>query len=129
MTTAVAPTNRTYLTLPVNPDEGFPQSFRLAYAGRTYQVMLYVNIAEDVMLAAPDDALFTLPSDRAFLVMTVARETSGGLQTIFLRKLAPGIEYRAEELVFTFGAMTVAKRNMNGAGAHGSIVNGSVTTR
>ena len=129
MTTATVPTDRTYLSLPINPEEGFPQSFRLAYAGHTYQVSLYVNIAEEVMLTASDDTLFRLPAERAYLVMQVARESSEGLQILFLRKLVTGIAYLAEELVFTFSAMTIAKRNLNGIGNFGSILTGSVTIR
>jgi hypothetical protein len=42
-------TTRSYATLPINPDEGFPQAFRLAFLDSTYQLRLYINIAEEAL--------------------------------------------------------------------------------
>lgn len=50
---------RTYLQLPINADEGFPQSFRLNFNGKTYQIVLYVNVLEDTPV--PPDEIYTLP--------------------------------------------------------------------
>ncbi len=51
---------RNYMKLPINADEGFPQSFRLNFAGNVYQVLLYVNVLEEG-LETPDDHVYHLP--------------------------------------------------------------------
>lgn len=121
-------TDRTYMKLPINPDEGFPQSFRLSFGGRTYQVLLYANIAEAVA-EQPDEHVFELPDENAYLVMQVAREGTDPAQVIFQRKLVPDQAYEASELAFLFREMRVAKRNLNGVGAFGSSVIGGVAER
>ena len=65
----------TYLTLPINPDEGFPQAFRLALGARAYTVTLYVNLLDEE--GRPDDeVVYDLARDpRAFMVMAVRRES------------------------------------------------------
>lgn len=144
-----------YLALPINADEGFPQSFRLAIGDSLYTFLLYVNIAEEEMLASPDDAIFDLPTpgQRAFMVMRVARETPTGSRAVFQRKLVPGLEYAgptqplgaspadqpapagavapasASELAFYFSRIRVARANINGVGAFGSLVEGVVAAR
>jgi len=42
----------TFLALPIEEAEGFPQAFRLSLAGRTYQFRLYANVAEELLDAA-----------------------------------------------------------------------------
>ncbi|MET7479560.1 hypothetical protein ABZT17_35075 [Streptomyces sp. NPDC005648] len=118
----------TYLTLPIDPAEGFPQAFRLALADRSYRLRLYANVAEDLLRDAPDGVL-DLPVDGGFLVLSVAREEPAGLTTILLRKLAPGVEYHAAELALTFPTMRLHPRNLNGAGSFGSQVVGGVALR
>lgn len=117
---------RTYLSLPINADEGFPQAFRLSFGGQVYEILLYANIAESIAAQAE---LFTLPRDGAFLVMRVLRENPDGLTPVFQRKLVPELEYEAAELAFVFHTMRVAKQNLNGAGAFGSIVSGGIAAR
>lgn len=117
---------RTYLSLPINADEGFPQSFRLGFGGQVYQILLYANVAEQVAAQAE---VLTLPRDGAFLVMRVLRESPDGLTAIFQRKLVPELEYEAAELAFVFHTMQVAKQNLNGQGAFGSIVRGGIAAR
>ncbi len=51
---------RNYMKLPINADEGFPQAFRLNFAGNVYQVLLYVNVLEEGM-ETPDDHVYRLP--------------------------------------------------------------------
>lgn len=124
-------TQRTYLQLPINADEGFPQSFRLSFNGNTYQVVLYVNILEDGS-EGPDAGtgnMYTLPKKGAFMVMRVSREDAAGATVIFQRKLVPNCEYEAQDLAFVFRQMRIARENLNGAGAFGSAVIGGIATR
>ena len=51
MLLASTATDITYLSLPVNADDGFPQAFRLAFNNQVYQLLFYVNIQEDVVAA------------------------------------------------------------------------------
>ncbi|RKT08176.1 hypothetical protein BX286_6260 [Streptomyces sp. 3211.6] len=118
-----------YLRLPIEPTEGFPQAFRLQLGARIYQFHLYVNAAEDVLRAAPADPVLDLPAAGAFLVLRVAREEPSGLVALLRRKLVPGVEYRAGELSLTFPTMRVARQNLNGVGEFGSVVVGGVALR
>ncbi len=119
---------RTYLQLPINADEGFPQAFRLNFLGNLYRVSLYVNVLEgDTPL--PDDHIFQLPEPGAFMVMTVAREDMAGPAFLFRRKLVLNLEYEAAELAFVFQKINVARRNLNGIGSYGSEVVGGVAAR
>jgi hypothetical protein len=120
-------TQRTYLQLPINADEGFPQAFRLSFNGNTYQVTLYVNILEDTLSDA--STLYVLPQKGAFMVMRVAREDATGTTVIFQRKLVLNHEYEAQEVAFLFKQMTVAQENLNGVGTFGSVVLGGIATR
>jgi hypothetical protein len=119
--------SRTYLQLPINIDEGYPQSFRLSFNGAIYQVVLYVNVLEGI---SPDkNGFYTLPSQGAFMVMRVSREDISGARVIFQRKLVPNVEYEADDVAFVFRQMQVAKQNLNGAGSFGSQVIGGIATR
>ncbi|MEZ4861767.1 MAG: hypothetical protein R3C14_10680 [Caldilineaceae bacterium] len=119
---------RTYLQLPINADEGFPQAFRLSFLGNTYQIALYVNALEGEQ-PRPDDYLFQLPAADAYLVMMVQREEPTGSVVIFRRKVVNNLEYEAAELALLFRTITVAKRNLNGIGAYGSQVIGGIAAR
>ena len=115
------------LQLPIDPAEGFPQAFRLSFGGRTYRFRLYANVAEEVLDAATGP--LDLPADKAFLVLSVAREEAAGQTVILLRKLVPGVVYQAAELVLTFPTMRLDPRNLNGVGSFGSQVIGGVDLR
>ncbi|MEW2352942.1 hypothetical protein [Spirillospora sp. NPDC029432] len=117
---------RTYLRLPVDADEGFPQSFRLQLGTLVYLVELYVNVAEE--RAAEGGALDLLGGD-AFLVARVLREDSGRLVPLLHRKVARGLEYAAGELSLVFKEAVVDVRNLNGVGAYGSRVVAGVAAR
>lgn len=128
---------RTYMQLPINADEGFPQSFRLNFAGNAYRLSFYVNVVEKEF-TLPDDHIFQLPtadnstadnSVDAFMVMSVAREDADGLAVLFRRKLVLNLEYEAAELAFVFRTLQVAKGNLNGIGAFGSAVIGGIAER
>ncbi|MFD0687815.1 hypothetical protein [Actinomadura fibrosa] len=114
--------------LPIDADEGFPQAFRLAFADRDYRFLLYANVAEEVLRDAPDGPL-DLPAARAFLVLAVEREQTGGTASILRRKLVPGVVYEAGELALTFTEVRLDLRNLNAAGTFGSSVVGGVAAR
>ena len=120
-------TQRTYLQLPINADEGFPQAFRLSFNGNTYQVTLYVNILEENF--SDENTLYVLPQQGAFMVMRVAREDTTGTTVIFQRKLVPDHEYEAQEVAFVFRQMQVARENLNGVGTFGSVIIGGIAAR
>ena len=121
-------TTRSYLQLPINADDGFPQAFRLSFLEHTYQIALYVNALAGAA-TLPADYLYQLPAPDAFLVMTVQREDAAGPVVIFRRKVLCDLEYEAAELAFLFRTMTVAKRNLNGIGAYGSQIVGGIAAR
>jgi hypothetical protein len=98
---------------------------------------LYVNVPEEGLPDQPD-LLELCPARHAaaaetalapFMVMRVVRETPGGPVAIFQRKLVCNHEYEAFELAFLFTRIQVAKSNLNGAGAFGSLVQGGVAAR
>jgi len=117
-----------FFALPIQEDEGFPQAFRLSVGDHSYQFRFYVNVAEDLLDPTPT-GLIDLPEARAFLVLSVDREETGGATTILRRKLVPGVEYHAAELALTFPTMRIDPRNLNGVGSFGSQVVGGVALR
>lgn len=119
-----------YSPLPIEPDEGFPQSFRLAFADRLYVVALYVNVSEPLLATLPDDALLELPQDDAHLVARLTRESElPAPHVVFQRKLVPQLDYTAGDLALRFDELRVAKRNLNGHGPYGSRVSGGIALR
>jgi hypothetical protein len=120
----------TFFSLPVNSDEGFPQSFRLTLYERIYRLTFYVNATEAFIEATPGEAVLDLPRDEAFMVLRVDRESGGPTPTTLLQtKLVPGLEYAAAELALRFSDLRVARRNLNGVGPYGSSVKGGVRRR
>src|SRR5687767_15729037 len=88
--------DRAYTRLPVAADEGFPQAFRMSFAGASYQVSLYVSVLDDALLAKEAPLDLTRPG--AYMVMTVAREGPAAAEVIFRRRLVADHEYEAAEL-------------------------------
>jgi hypothetical protein len=119
---------REYLSLPVNADEGFPQSFRFVFGNSTYRISLYVTVLEDRPQTV-DEIVYELPTETEYMVMTVAREGPGEPQVIFRRRIVPDHEYEADELAFLFREVKVARQNLNGVGSFGSRITGGVTAR
>jgi hypothetical protein len=137
--------------LPVNPDEGFPQSFLLALAGRTYQVQLYVDVPEHLLphelgqretvdvvsggYPAPGPLGEGAAADPAapapgLLVAAVARqEPDGTLVPLLRRRLLPGLLYTARELLLLVDEVRIAAGNLNGAGPFGSVLRARVGVR
>jgi hypothetical protein len=118
-----------YLRLPINPDEGFPQAFRLALTPRAYTITLYVNLLDEEG-RADDPVVYDLARDpRAFMVMVVRRDGPPNGDEIFHRRLVLDHEYEAAELGFLFKELSVDRRNLAGIGSFGSSVVGGVATR
>jgi hypothetical protein len=115
-----------FLRLPVDPDEGFPQSFRLTVEGRGYVLGFQVNVAEEalpvVSAAERLGTVLSLPGDGAFLVMTVVQENAAGGITLLRRKVIPGMVYRAGEIALVFRTIRIALGNLHGIGRFGSEV-------
>lgn len=119
--TITGASGRTYDTLPIDNLAGFPQSFPFLLNGVRYQFTIYVD-APDSALGSMDE-LMNLPDAQRFLVVrsdVVAAD--GTLQTVFVRKVVPSLEYRAGGLALTFPTQIVARRNLNNAGSFGTNV-------
>jgi hypothetical protein len=116
-----------YLALPADPDEGFPQAFRMTVGNGSYTVTLQVTVTDEQLLRTGEPLV--LPQPGAFMVMAVARDGPGQAEPIFRRKLVPGREYGAAELAFVVKEITVDPRNLNAAGAFGSQVVAGVAAR
>ncbi len=114
--------------MPINPEEGFPQSFLLNFNQQSYRILLYVNVLEQDS-ETTENYIYNLPEPGAFMVMQVSRETTSPSQVIFHRMLVPGLEYEAAELALVFWKMQVARLNLNGVGAFGSDIIGGVASR
>ncbi|MFI9297617.1 hypothetical protein [Streptomyces gardneri] len=110
-------------SLPVDADEGFPQSFRLRFGEHVYRIELYVNAAEEtVEEAAAAGGVLDLLGGGPFLVVAVAREEPGGLVPLLRRKAVRDLPCPAGELRLVFREALVDIRNLNGTGSYGSKV-------
>ena len=112
-----------FLRLPVNADDGFPQSFSMRFGERDYRVTFELSVLDDVARTEP----LVLPSADAYLVMAVEREEPRAV--IFRGKLVPGHRFDAAELAFVFTDMVVDPRNLNSSGTFGSRLVGGVAAR
>lgn len=123
---------RTYLQLPINADDGFPQSFRLAFNDALYRLLLYVNVLEDEDSynggSTRPNQVYDLPQDGAYMVLRVTRERLGGSDVVMHRKLVPDLDYIADGVAFVFKEMRVDRRNLNGIGQFGSKVIGGIAS-
>jgi hypothetical protein len=100
----------------------------LGFNGQAYLFTLYVNALERES-PRPEDYVFDLPEDDAFMVLRVAQQTADGPQVIFQRKLVCGLEYEAADMALVFRMLRVDRRNLNGSGAFGSQVVGGIAAR
>lgn len=105
--------------LPVDADEGFPQSFRLRLGPHVYRVGLYVNADERTVAGG---GLLDLLATGPFLVVVVEREDPEGLVPLVRRKAVRELPCRAGQLRLVFREAMVHVRNLNGTGSHGSRV-------
>jgi hypothetical protein len=136
--------------LPVNPDEGYPQSFLLALAGRTYQVELYVDVPEHLLGSEPGQRESidvvgggttgstgaeagahdpTAPAIGMLVAAISRQEADGSLVPLLRRRLLPGLLYSARELLLVVDEVYVAAGNLNGAGPFGSVLVARVGAR
>ncbi|MFF0430700.1 hypothetical protein ACFYU9_00525 [Streptomyces sp. NPDC004327] len=113
-------------SLPVDADEGFPQSFRLRFGDRVYQIGLYVNATEDTVARG---GLLDLLGTGPFLVVTVHREDPAGLVPLLRRKAVRDLPCPAGDLSIVFKEAVVDVRNLNGTGSYGSRVLAGVSAR
>lgn len=128
MDALIAKSGRSYTPLPIDGAQGFPQSFSFSFEGRNYRFRLYFNIAAHLLADRPE--FIEAPSEEAFLVVRVERDlTDATSETIFLRKIVPGLEYEAEELALLFSTQRLARSNLNGQGEHGTYVLGGIARR
>src|SRR5262245_63125376 len=94
MAALIGVSGRTYTPLPIDGSRGFPQSFPLLFAGRTYQFRLYVNVP--AALLADKALVLDLPSPNACLVLQVEVEQPDATrQLVFRRKVVTSLEYDA----------------------------------
>lgn len=128
--------------LPVDADEGFPQSFLVALEELTYRVELYVNVPEHLLPLRPAprdviDVVGGIPSATGdlhdatgLLVAAIARQQADGvLVPLLRRRLLPGLVHTASELVLAVDDVRIAAGNLNGAGRFGSVVDARVGVR
>lgn len=128
MDTLTGKSGKTFLPLPINEEQGFPQSFPLLFEGRTYHFNFYVNAAAHILAKRPE--FIEVPTEEAFLVLRLEREVADAArEVIFLRKIVPDLEYEAEELELFFTKQKIARDNLNGSGPHGTQVVGGIARR
>lgn len=128
-TLATPETTATLRTLPVDPDDGFPQSFLLGVGERTFLVELYVDVPEHLLDRRSDPRTpidlvgsATTPA-HGMLVGIMARQSADGTPVELLRRrLLPGLLYTAGELELTLDEVRIAVGNLNGAGSFGSVL-------
>ena len=125
-----------FLRLPVDPDEGFPQSFRLASDVPTYLFELHVNVAEEVLPEPDRVAAGARPRDghggaghrgASSWWRWPAQDPAGDARCCAAR--CPRLVYRAGELLLIFRTMKVALGNLNGIGRFGSEIVAGVAQR
>lgn len=128
MDTLTGKSGKTFLPLPIDAEQGFPQSFPFLFDGRTYHFNFYVNAAAHVLAERPE--FIDVPTEEAFLVLRLERELADAArEVIFTRKIILDLEYEAEEIALLFTAQKIARDNLNGTGAHGTQVVGGMARR
>lgn len=124
----IAKSGKSFTPLPINEEQGFPQSFPLVFAGGTYHFKLYANVAARLLVDRPQ--FIDVPAEEAFLVLSVERElTDATRELVFRRKIVPELEYEAENIALLFREQRIARDNLNGSGAHGTHVVGGIARR
>jgi|SRR5215813_3246638 len=129
----------TFVNLPVDADDGFPQAFLLSMNANTYRFEFHVNIAEEQLRAAQPIGARTLvdvvgdgsaPASAlsGILVMAVTRQDATGDVALLRRRVLPGLVYDAGELLMTFATVQIAAGNLNAAGSFGSLLTAAVAT-
>jgi hypothetical protein len=115
--------------LPVEPDEGLPQTFDCLIGGTAYDFGLYANL--DAAADDPPQTLYDLAAPNrigapapppGYLVLRVVRLGSEGPHVEFLRKLVaePELVHHTERLAIRLLEARLARGNLNGRGHYGS---------
>lgn len=122
------PAGLAFEALPIDNERGVPQELTHVVAGAAYHVRLYANL--DAEAVTDEVEFFELPSDAGHLVVRVERQGEGGeRETVFLRKVVPGVLYPAGDIVLEFPEQRLARANINGRGNAGSSIVGRVAPR
>jgi hypothetical protein len=140
--TATAPVDpgvdlSSFVPLPVNADEGFPQSFLFALGSDTYRAEFYVNVAETNLPGRPVDPRTTVDvvGDRAaiaskgMLIGAITRQDRTGDVPLLRRRLEPGLLYTLPDLLILLDDAQIAIGNLNGVGSYGSVLTARVARR
>jgi len=128
MDVLIAKSGRTFTRLPINGEQGFPQSFPLSFNGASYRFKLYINVAAHLLEHRPP--FIKVPREESFLVVTVERELADSTrEVVFVRKIVPDLEYEAENIALVFSTQQIARENLNGQGDHGTQIVGGITQR
>ena len=123
-----APSGREFTLLPIDNSRGVPQSFPVLFNGITYHFRLYLNMA--AKLLGEIETFIEPPAQEASLVVKVEREnTDATRETIFLRKVVPGLEYETANIALVFPSQRITRDNLNGEGDFGSQVIGGIADR
>lgn len=118
-----------FLQLPIDPDQGLPQSVTFSAGANSYVATVYASISST--RAEPLARLYDLSSPinnpnpespPGYIVLKIDRRTPGGPVTLLLRKLIPeaGLVHYAHELAVMCKQVVVARGNLNAAGRYGS---------
>lgn len=126
-----------YLALPVNADEGFPQSFLVALGSNTYRTDLYVNVADHLLPRWPANprTLVDVVGDqpelpvKGTLVCAVFRRGGDGDVPLMRRRLLPGIVHTLGDVSLVVVEARIALGNLNAASPFGSVLNVRVQVR
>lgn len=115
--------------LPIDGSQGLPQAFPFSFDGVLYHFRLYANIAAEELADGSD--LYSLPTPGgAHLTVRVERQDPGGTaETLFLRKVVPGVVYAAGSILLTFPDQRLARLSFNGRGQAGSQLSGGIARR
>ncbi|MBO3103830.1 hypothetical protein [Cellulomonas fengjieae] len=123
-------------TLPVDADDGFPQSFLLGMAERTYRFELYVDVPEHLLNQEADRRTTidvvgsaTSPAQGMLVGVAVRQSPDGTPVPLLRRRFLPGLVHTAAELVLVVDEVRIAVGNLNGAGAFGSVLRARVGVR
>lgn len=123
-------------SLPVDPADGFPQSFLLALGDTTYRFDLYVDVPEhlldrDADPRTPLDLVGSATQQaQGMLVGIVVRQSADGTPVQLLRRrLLPGLLYAAGEVLLVVDEVRIALGNLNAAGSFGSVLTARVGLR
>jgi hypothetical protein len=115
--------------LPIDGGQGLPQAFPFSFDGVLYRFRLYANVAAEELGDGAE--IYALPTPGgAHMTVRVERQDPGGTaQTIFLRKVVPGVIYAVGPILLTLPDQRLSRLNLNGRGQAGSLLSGGIARR